>query len=230
MCGIFGYVSSGKGECDLRFIETIARDTEKRGPHAFGFAWVDGRNRLRMFKQEGRITSHLGLLKMARDARMLVGHCRFATHGSPSNNLNNHPHPCDGGWMVHNGVIRGYEEINEGHCLHPVTECDSETLALLVEELDGTLVERCAAAAVECATSPLAMLGIWHGPQRVVAARAGNPLHWAEYPEGWYMASNRSAMPECWSLEDRSALSFTIRGGQTTVMQYDIDQVADARV
>lgn len=230
MCGIFGWVADGDGRLDVPFLERVAVDTESRGPHAFGFAWIDGRNRLRMFKQSGRISDHLSLLRMARDARMLIGHCRYATHGSPSNNLNNHPHPCDGGWIVHNGVIGDYREINEGHCLHPVSACDSETLALLIEELDGTLIERCSAAVEECATSALAMLGLWRSPMRMVAARAGNPLHWARYEEGFYLASNASALPNCGPADNGTALSFTIRDGRTHVVEYDVSVVAAARV
>ena len=82
-----------------------------RGPHAFGFAWLDWEGRLRMFKQTGKITSNLGLLRMMKNARIIVGHCRYATHGAPENNLNNHPHPADGGWIVHNGVVSNHEEL-----------------------------------------------------------------------------------------------------------------------
>jgi glucosamine 6-phosphate synthetase-like amidotransferase/phosphosugar isomerase protein len=229
MCGIFGFASNGSGEVDPKFLERIARDTERRGPHAFGFAWIDGQNRLRMFKQAGKISDYLGVLRMARDARMLIGDCRWATHGDPRNNLNNHPHPCDGGWLVHNGVIGGHESINEEHGLAPVTNCDSETLALMVETLPGTLVERVAGAVDECATSSLAMMALWRSPSRMIVARDGNPVHLAEFDEGWYLASNRSAMPECWPVEDKSLLSFTVRNGQTTLEQYDIDQVCEAR-
>ena len=70
---------------------------------------------------------------MARNARMLVGHCRWATHGDPRNNLNNHPHPADGGWIVHNGVVHNHEDLRRRVRPLAVTECDSEVLGLLIE-------------------------------------------------------------------------------------------------
>ena len=105
MCGVFGFVSRNQGRVDLQVLRRVAQATERRGPHAFGFAWIDRRGRLKCYKQTGRVGDHLGLLGMAADARMLIGHCRFATQGSPADNINNHPHPADGGWLVHNGQV-----------------------------------------------------------------------------------------------------------------------------
>jgi glucosamine 6-phosphate synthetase-like amidotransferase/phosphosugar isomerase protein len=143
MCGVFGFVAKDDEKTiDLPTLKRIAVDTESRGPHAWGMAWIDSRGRLNCFKQTGRVSQALGLLAMARDARALIGHCRFATQGDPANNLNNHPFAADGGWIVHNGIIRGYEQLVADFDLHPVTECDSEALALLIEKLDGSLLER----------------------------------------------------------------------------------------
>src|SRR6185369_7923430 len=122
---------------------------------AFGFAWIDSQGRLKSFRQTGRISESLGLLAMARDARMLIGHCRFATQGLPANAINNHPHPVDGGWLVHNGTIQGYDDLVERHDLYPVSRCDSEVLGLLIERSKGTLIERCRIAVQEVASQPL---------------------------------------------------------------------------
>ena len=67
MCGVFGFVGfDGKGP-NLKRLAAIARVTMRRGQHAFGFAWLDGAGRLKMFKQTGKIVDYLGLLMMARD-------------------------------------------------------------------------------------------------------------------------------------------------------------------
>lgn len=194
MCGVFGFVAKDKGELNMKILERIARVTQRRGPHAWGMAWIDSRGRLKMFKQSGRISDSLGLLTMARDARMLIGHCRFATQGDPENNLNNHPHTCDGGFIVHNGVIHDYREIQDKHDLHPVTDCDSETLGLLIEQGAGDLLTRCVKATNAVTGSPLVLLGLWK-PDRLVVVRRGNPLHTGETNRGYYLASLADGLP-----------------------------------
>ena len=210
MCGIFGFVAK-KNTIDLRVLERIARQTETRGRHAFGFAWVDQRGRLKMFKSQGRITDHLSLLRMAEGARMLIGHCRFATHGKPSNNLNNHPHPVDGGWLVHNGVIGAYREIIRENHLRPVTHCDSEVLGLLVERAaDGSLFDRVCEAAETCADRDLAMAALWRDPRELILVRAGNPVHVADVSGGYWFASLKKGLPDgAYMLRNNTAVSFT---------------------
>ena len=193
MCGVFGFISKGRRKLNLTTLQRIAVNTMSRGPHAFGFAWIDSKDRLRCFKQTGRITDHLGLLGMASDAKILIGHCRFATQGDPENNLNNHPHSVDGGWLVHNGMIPGYQRIIKRNELAPVTDCDSEVLGLLIETESGSLIERCGKAAIETGTSPLVMLGIWTKPNRMVAVRRGNPLAIGSERGVKYFAS----LPDC---------------------------------
>lgn len=227
MCGIFGFIATGSKHFDVRRLETIAKATEARGRHAFGFAWLDPRGRLRMFKRPGAIGDYLGALSMARDARMLIGHCRFATHGRPENNLNNHPHACDGGWLVHNGVVHDHKSINEGYMLSPVTNCDSETLSLLIEELDGGLFDRVTRAAKECASdAPLAMAGLWKIPQRLVIARINDqPLHLGSNGDGVYFASLPTGIPNARILPDNSAISFQVIDGDIKATRKQFDAV-----
>lgn len=217
MCGVFGFVSyDGKGPA-VGTLQKIAEATMSRGAHAFGFAWLDSRGRLHSFKQTGRIVDSLGLLGLAEDARMLIGHCRYATHGSPSNNLNNHPHPADGGWIVHNGVIRDHERIAQRNDFFPVSECDSEVLGLLIENGEGTLRQRCAAAIEEAGDSPLAMLGLWSRPGRMIAMRSGNPLHVGESKEGkrFYLGSLADELPgKVRKVPNGAGLEFTQKGAR----------------
>jgi glucosamine 6-phosphate synthetase-like amidotransferase/phosphosugar isomerase protein len=203
MCGVFAFVSNG-GKMDLGRVKRIAEVTEQRGPHAFGFAWVDSKGRLHCFKQTGRITDSLGLLAMAADARMLIGHCRYATHGDYRSNVNNHPHPADGGWVVHNGTLPEYQRVIDRHGLAPVTHCDSEVLGLLVEQLSGSLTTRCAEAVRLAAppagglfdqSQPLVMLGLWSRPGRLVVVRRGNPLHFGKNKNGLYIGSLADELP-----------------------------------
>jgi glutamine---fructose-6-phosphate transaminase (isomerizing) len=208
MCGVFGFVAQPGQRVSLNRLQEIASITEKRGPHAFGFAWIDGAGRLRSYKQTGRITKSLDLLTIAADARMLIGHTRYATQGNPSDNVNNHPHPVDGGWFVHNGVIRGYQKLIERYELLPSSDCDSEVLGLLIEHLPGTMVERCAEAVRLAATSPLAMLGLWRSPDRLIAVRAGNPLNIGQDATGYYLGSFAEHLPHGTTIKDETVLSF----------------------
>lgn len=195
MCGVFGYVSSPERRPNLDRLRRIALATERRGPHAFGFAWIDSRGRLKMFKQTGRISDHLGLLTLAADARMLIGHCRYATHGDYRNNLNNHPHAADGGWIVHNGQIPNHEQLILQRDLWPVTDCDSELLGLMIEQGDGTLAARCGEAVAAIHQRPAVLLGLWAKPARLVVVRSGNPLRIGSAASGVYLASLTGGMP-----------------------------------
>lgn len=225
MCGVFAFVSQDEKQVSLKTLGRIAEVTERRGPHAFGFAWIDRKGRLKAFKQTGRISDHLGLLAMAADARMLIGHCRFATQGNPDQNINNHPHPADGGWIVHNGRIPNYGRLVDRHDLYPSSDCDSEVLGLLIEQGKGNLLERCRQAVLKVGDredeedtlfpvmQPLVLLGLWPRPDRLVAVRRGNPLHYSRTERGYYLASLADGLPgPVTRVDDETALLFTKKG------------------
>jgi glucosamine 6-phosphate synthetase-like amidotransferase/phosphosugar isomerase protein len=221
MCGVFGFVSYNGDGPSIARLKIMAKNTERRGPHAFGFAWIDSNDRLRMFKATGRISERLDVLHLLADAKMVIGHCRYATHGKPENNINNHPHPVDGGWLVHNGVISSHAEIAESENFEPVTECDTEILGQLIETGEGTMVERCKQAVAVAQTGPefmgasvagggLVMLGLWNRPNRLIAIRSGNPLGMVKCKENrFYFASNPDCLPEggTW-IDDESVIEF----------------------
>jgi glucosamine 6-phosphate synthetase-like amidotransferase/phosphosugar isomerase protein len=212
MCGVFGFVARGNKGMNMEVLKGIARVTMSRGPHAWGMAWIDGMGRLKMFKQTGRIVDHLAILRIAADARCLIGHCRFATQGDPANNLNNHPHPADGGWLVHNGQIRDYFQVVEGLDLYPNTHCDSEILGLLIEQTKGRLIDRCVEAVLTLKKAPLVILGVWK-PGRLVAVRQGNPLHLGTTKHGYYLASLADGLPgTVREVADDSAIELSGKG------------------
>lgn len=195
MCGIFGYVAKGNQKVDLAALRKIAAVTMSRGPHAWGLAWVDGAGKMRTYKQQGRIVDALGLLAMAKDARLLIGHCRYATHGDPANNLNNHPHDGGDSWVVHNGVIGHYLDIADRHDLRMHTECDSEVLGLMLQKFRGKPMARAARACREAmGWGPFATMMLW--PDRLIAARAnGQPLNVGETRDAYYLASLAYGLP-----------------------------------
>ena len=178
MCGIFGAIKTGRGSLTLSTIANIAADQERRGPHAFGYAWLDADGRLHSYRQQGRISKNLHLLERMQGAKAIIGHTRYSTHGDPGHLINNHPHPSYGVWIVHNGVVSNHETLNRDFDLLPSSDCDSETLGLLIEALPGTLLDR-VSETIDLVDNdaPLCIAGIWRAPNRVVMARRGNPLH-----------------------------------------------------
>ncbi|MFZ5833015.1 MAG: class II glutamine amidotransferase [Planctomycetota bacterium] len=193
MCGIFGFFSAtGRGP-DLERLRRIAAVTQERGDHAFGLAWLrDGA--LDSFKRPGAATDGLADLDRCEGATIVVGHCRWATHGSPADNRNNHPHAAGRGWFVHNGVVRNHEALIRQYALRPRTKCDSEVLGLLMARFGGTLGQR-AEAMARRAMGPLAMLGVWKNPGRLLIVRNGNPLCFGESRDGMYFASLPQGLP-----------------------------------
>lgn len=194
MCGIFGFLSTDGRGPDLACLRRIAAETETRGRHAFGLAWIDAGGAIHAFKRPGAATANLGDLDACRHAVAIVGHCRFATHGDPQDNRNNHPHPAGRGWLVHNGVVRNYAQLLRRYGLQPKTGCDSEVLGLLMMRRAGSLLER-VASAVARTEGPLALLGLWRKPARLLVVRRGNPLCYAETAGGFYFASLPAGLP-----------------------------------
>ncbi len=196
ICGIYGWAAKDDSGPNMTILKRVAANTELRGAHAFGFAWIDADGRLRSYKAQGRITRHLDLLDQVRNARLMIGHCRYATHGSPERDHNNHPFPAHGGWYVHNGVIRDYLRVYARYRVRPRTECDSEVLGHLIRLGQGSVLQRCLAAVGDLDEAPLTMLGLWSRPGRLVAIRrAGQPLHCGGTRTGTYLASLPDALP-----------------------------------
>lgn len=195
MCGLFGFVgtSNDNPRPRLTTLRRAAVAAMARGPHSFGMAWIDARNRLRMFKDVGRIRDNLDLLDDMADAKVIIGHCRWATTGKV-NRLNAHPHPSDGGWIVHNGTIRDADAMALEYNLTPSTYCDSELIGLLAEVSDErTMGDRFVDA---CRTAcdwngvPMAAMGLWRNPSpRVVIVRAGKDLHWQRRDDNMYFCT-----------------------------------------
>ena len=194
MCGIFGYITrSGQGP-DIDRLRRIALVTQTRGDHAFGLAWIDRRGRMQTFKATGPAKAHLDELESCRDAVALIGHCRFATHGSPRDNRNNHPHVAGTGVIVHNGVLGNYAQLARAHRLRMRTQCDSEVIGLLIPRGGGSIAQRAAWTANQI-FGDLAIMGLWRNPTRLLLARRGKPLCFGLVREGMYLASLGEGLP-----------------------------------
>ena len=194
MCGIFGFITKNGSGPDLARLKRIAVQTQQRGHHAFGLAWLAPDGAIHTFKRPGPATANLDDLDACRGATVVIGHCRWATHGDPQQNRNNHPHPAGRGCLVHNGVVTNHKSLLRRFRLMPQTECDSEVLGLLMARFPGALGLRVAKTA-EAAEGRLAMLGVWRNPARLLVVRHGNPLHFGETKGGFYFASLPEELP-----------------------------------
>jgi glucosamine 6-phosphate synthetase-like amidotransferase/phosphosugar isomerase protein len=194
MCGIFGFITRNGDGPDLARLKAVAVVTQQRGLHAFGLAWLTHDGQLKTFKRPGAATDRLDDLGRCRGALAVVGHCRFATHGVPRDNGNNHPHRAGRGWLVHNGVVSNHERLTRAYRLDPQTDCDSEVLGLLMARMPGSLLRR-AALMARAAAGQLALLGIWRNPARLLVVRGGKPLHFGETSRGFYFASLPTGLP-----------------------------------
>lgn len=194
MCGVFGYISAAGEGPDLSILRRLALVTATRGMHAFGLAWLDAGGRIETWKQPGPAARHLDQLDQCGCAVVMIGHCRYATHGSPRDNRNNHPHVAGAGYIVHNGIINNHDDLARRYHLPLRTECDSEILGHLMTRSGGSIAMRSAWVANQI-MGELAILGIWRAPARLLIARRGRPLHFGQNEGGIYFASLPEGLP-----------------------------------
>lgn len=214
MCGIFGFITrQGEGP-EIARLRRMALITQTRGEHAFGLAWLNERGAVQTFKSPGPARRHLDALDQCRDAIIVIGHCRYATHGSPADNSNNHPHPAGAGQFVHNGIVHNHEALIERYDLRPQTLCDSEVLGLLMARCPGTANQRAAWMANQAA-GDLAVLAVWRRPARLLVARRGRPLHFGQGRDGYYFGSLPEGLPgRPRAVADRTSRVLAYQGGE----------------
>ncbi len=121
MCRLWG-ISYGDTPEDLtpgEIAEVMFPALVRQGPHAFGYIAYDGET-VFSHKWEGRCDSNEAIENLSEsmmqnevwaEAKWVIGHTRWATHGSTSNMANNHPIWHGNVVGVHNGILHNHEEI-----------------------------------------------------------------------------------------------------------------------
>jgi glucosamine 6-phosphate synthetase-like amidotransferase/phosphosugar isomerase protein len=115
-------------------MEALMAEIQRRGAHAAGAASV-GVERTIWGKAPvpaKRFIRGAWWAKMMKaDPRLLIGHARFATHGDPKDNANNHPFVSDDHrwFVVHNGVLGDDVSVRSP----TMGECDSELILRMIE-------------------------------------------------------------------------------------------------
>lgn len=220
MCGIIGYV--GENEAAGRIVEGL-RVLEYRGYDSVGICIGD---ELETVKTKGRVGA---LERRLREwelspATVGIGHTRWATHGSPSD-VNAHPHRVGRVALVHNGIIENYRELgrllkDKGYTLRSETDTEigAGVIDLCIENSADTVFG--IQAGLEMLKGSYAFAIMVAGENgRIYATRRGSPLIVGKGVDGYYLASDITALlpftRTYYSLAEGEVLTLE-RGGVST--------------
>jgi glucosamine--fructose-6-phosphate aminotransferase (isomerizing) len=181
MCGIVGYIGKNDGVAPVL---AGLKALEYRGYDSAGIACINDKDAA-LYKQVGEVKGLEDKIssKGGATSGLVVGHTRWATHGTPTV-TNAHPHQNTDGtiFVVHNGIIENYREIREklqaaGYSF--VSETDTEVIPQLIDfhvknghdfkvALEATLQELRGAYAIAAISL--------EDPNTLYAARLSSPL------------------------------------------------------
>jgi glucosamine--fructose-6-phosphate aminotransferase (isomerizing) len=183
VCGIVGY--AGKERCVEVLMEGLGH-LEYRGYDSAGLA-LQREGRIEQIREVGQLENLTRALAgrngdLSR-VRAGVGHTRWATHGSPSEE-NAHPHLGGAGSVavVHNGIIENFFELKEELEARGVSfrsETDTEVMAHLIAERveAGETLRTALAGVLEKLEGSFAVAAVSvDEPGKIVAARHQSPL------------------------------------------------------
>lgn len=178
MCGIVGYV----GEKDAaKIILEGLKKLEYRGYDSAGIAVIeDGKIQVR--RSAGKLEKLIASIDAdPLEAKIGIGHTRWATHGIPSTR-NAHPHIGATGEvvLVHNGIVENYlelrDELESGGVVFK-SDTDTETIVHLIEKYlaqgnDLVSALRLCLKLIKGAHGIVVLSS--NEPDKIVAARIGN--------------------------------------------------------
>lgn len=182
MCGIVGYI--GTRDAQPILLKGLKR-LEYRGYDSCGMAtFLSRKNAISIRKLSGKVKDLERFLQnRPLGGNTGISHCRWATHGAPTQ-INAHPHvDCKGEIaLVHNGIIENYAElkkelITEGHKF--ISQTDTEVIVHLIEKFyrNGSGLEEATRRALGKLEGSFAIAVIsMREPHKIVGARLGSPL------------------------------------------------------
>ncbi len=178
MCGIVGYLGSGKA---TSFLINGLSKLEYRGYDSAGVAVVNnGEIEVRKFK--GRLSNLAENIKEHPvEGNMGIGHTRWATHGAPSD-VNSHPHlnSKETIAVVQNGIIENYLPLRnwlkgEGYTFK--SETDTEVIPNLIDYYyEGDLFKAVTKALKKLEGSYALGVVCKDEPDKLIAVRKECPL------------------------------------------------------
>ena len=189
MCGLIGFVSTG-GTVDLEYLHQLAALAERRGPHAFGFAWKTKHvEEPKLFKMPRPYSTASEKLNLAASALSLIGHARLGTSGDIDKPEDCQPLHVGPILLAHNGTVSNFRDIALQRKLQLNTGCDSELLGQLIVGFTGSLQYRIERAIKEVGGEQPHALLVMTYTKSLIAFRRGHPLYEARRAEGIYLCS-----------------------------------------
>lgn len=172
---------------------------EYRGYDSVGIAAAEASG-IKIVKCRGRIRELEEKEELkATHASCAIGHTRWATHGGPSD-TNAHPHRAGRVVLVHNGIIENYQELKmelEKMGRSFFSETDTEVAAAVLDACYTDTNDPLSAISNACARlNGSYAFGILFEDRagEVYAARSGSPLIIAKGTDGYYLASDLTAL------------------------------------
>ncbi|MCT4600406.1 MAG: glutamine--fructose-6-phosphate transaminase (isomerizing) [Marinifilaceae bacterium] len=200
MCGIVGYL--GYRDAYPIIIKGLKR-LEYRGYDSAGIALIQ--DKVEVHKSIGRVQDlEQSISDKDKSGNIGIGHTRWATHGSPTNN-NAHPHVSNSGLitLVHNGIIENYASIKthlEVYGYKFYSDTDTEVLVNLIEYVYKTAkvsLEEAVRIALKKIVGAYGIVVISNEePDRMIVARNGSPLVVGLGDKEFFVASDATPIVE----------------------------------
>jgi glucosamine 6-phosphate synthetase-like amidotransferase/phosphosugar isomerase protein len=137
MCGIGGFSLSEKSSINARKLSNIMlSELDVRGNQASGFGYQTA-TKQGLYKKDVA-GSALSLKSMPKDAKNVILHTRFATHGTIIDMENNHPvqSPDETIDLVHNGVIFNHDVVRK-ELSYKLPEVDTSVIPAILQKFDS---------------------------------------------------------------------------------------------
>lgn len=134
MCALGGYCRLNGSFAEVREgMRRLFLALQDRGRHAAGMAWPEDGG-VQVIKQPGPASALVARRwdGVPEDPCWLMLHCRWATHGSPSRNANNHPVTRCGLTLTHNGVVTNKAAVMRALGLKPQAAVDTEAIVAAI--------------------------------------------------------------------------------------------------
>ena len=202
MCGIVAYI--GKKQAQPIVIKGLKR-LEYRGYDSTGISIYNGTS-LHTLKTKGKVSDLEALIASnpAQQAKLALGHTRWATHGVP-NDINAHPQTSNSGNLVtvHNGIIENYASLKE-ELIHRgfsfSSDTDTEVLVNLIEDVQqqqGVKLGKAVQIALSQVIGAYAIVVFdRRKPNELIAARLGSPLAIGLGEDEFFIASDATPFIE----------------------------------